>query len=427
MRIFIGNIEIAGYFSKLKDGFEKNGVHADFWALMSNKYYASHGNILLSINHKLFSYYSKHKRGVLLPTLIFPFLGMVLIHASILIYALFRYDVFILNAVPFFNYIELCILKLFKKKIIVVFLGSDARPAYISGDMIHGRFMTDGTLNLESCHRMVRDQVRKINRIEKYADHIINHPPSALFHKKPFIAWLHIGFPHIKPAETTSVNARSSRIVRVLHAPTNPSVKGTKEIQKIIRKLQYEGLPVMLINLENVPNEMVLRAIGQCDIVVDELYSDIPIGGLGTEAAFAGKSVINAGYYFDSIGNDYQADVIPPSCFCSPDALESAIREFVTNREKRAATGMQLQNYVSRHWDNALVASRYLRIINDDIPEEWLFCPQNISYFSGYGIREGKLRNFLHAYLSRFGNDALFLQDKPVLSKRITDFAFQTN
>ena len=62
-----------------------------------------------------------------------------------------------------------------------------------------------------------------------------------------------------------------------------------------------------------MPNHKVLETIREVDIVVDELYADIPLGGLGTKAAVAHKPVLSAGYYSGCMHSDYPAEVIPPS------------------------------------------------------------------------------------------------------------------
>lgn len=59
MRIYIGNVEIAGYFTKLRDGFEKEGIRADLWFLSKNKYYQNRMPFLVSVNQWLFDRFKK--------------------------------------------------------------------------------------------------------------------------------------------------------------------------------------------------------------------------------------------------------------------------------------------------------------------------------------------------------------------------------
>ncbi len=428
-RIYIGNKEIAGYFTRLKEGFDKIGVEADLWFLIGSDYYNPPMNRLALFNQAVFRFYRRCRKPWLLPAML-PAAGLLMLtHTIVFLYALVRYDVFILNSQPFFTYHELAILRLFRKKIIVVFLGTESRPAYLSGNSILGKYTSpDGIPQLSRCYRDTKAQYKRIARIEKYADHIINHPPTALFQHKPFIAWLHVGFPNDENLmQPTKAQNGFSRIVKILHAPSNSKAKGTAIIEEIIAKLQKEGLPIEYLRLENVPNEQVIDELSRCDLVVDELYSDIPVGGLGTEAAFARKAVINAGYYARGIRRDHPDELIPPACFCLPENLRYEIRNLVINKPLRLEYADKLHDFVTSRWYNAAVAKRFMRIINDQIPGEWMYDPARLHYFKGYGISTENLRAFLRSYVMRNGLNALFLNDKPELLAEITEFITTKN
>lgn len=422
-RIYIGNKEIAGYFMHLKEGFSRIGIQADLWLLVGSHFYDVPTPRLAGINQKLFQFYYKNKKSHLLPITLPAIVGMAIIHTTIFLYSLIRYDVFILNSQPFFNFIELAILRFFRKKIIVVFLGTESRPAYLSGNNIHSKYTdADDSFRLKQCYQETKAQAKRIARIEKYADLIINHPPSALFHRKPFIAWLHIGFPNSFPSQLANTSPKFSRVVKILHAPSNPLAKGSNTIQEIITKLWAEGLPIEYLKLENVPNHEVIKELRKCDIVVDELYSDIPIGGLGTEAAFACKPVINGGYYSELIHSDYPNAVIPPARFCNPEQISMTIRDMVINKETRKQSAQELNQFVVLNWNSEQVAKRFLQLIEGTYPSEWMYDPGKIEYFKGYGIEKNKLRSFVRQYVMRYGKDALFLNDKPNLLVQISNF-----
>jgi len=423
MRIYIGNKEIAGYFTKLKEGFDKLGVEADLWFLIGNQYYNPPMNRLALLNQAIFLFYRRCRKPLLLPLMLLAAGALFMIHTIVLCYALVRYDVFILNSQPFFTFHELAILRLFRKKIIMVFLGTESRPAYLSGNSILGKYTSAYGALIARCYRDTKAQYKRIARIEKYAHHIINHPPTALFQHKPYIGWMHIGFPNDEKLMAPAIKTNDySRLVKILHAPSNNHSKGTAEIEGIIEKLQKEGLPIEYLRLQNVPNEKVIEELSRCDLVVDELYSDIPVGGLGTEAAFARKAVINAGYYAKSIRHDYPDEVIPPSCFCRPENLSSEIRNLVTNRTLRIEYADKLHRFVTSRWDSTAVAERYLLIIQDKIPQVWMCDSRELQYFEGYGISNDNLRSFLRKYVMTNGIKALFLDDKPALLHRVTEF-----
>lgn len=427
MRIYIGNVEIAGYFKRLKDGFDTIGVPSDLVYLMSNRFYNIESRPIEFMAQKLLRFFKNHKKIAYLPVLVPIAMIIGILRSVVFIDAIFRYDVFILNSEPFFNFKELSILKWFNKKIIVVFLGTESRPAYLSGNSIQCKYMVGDSFLLEKCFRDVKAQHKKIALIEKYADFIINHPPTALFQQKPFVAWCHIGFPNDQPKDIIFTKHYSSRILKILHAPSNPVAKGSSIIEGIIHKLRNEGLPVEFVRLENVQNEKVLNELAKCDLVVDEMYSDIPIGGLGTEAAFALKPVINGGYYADQIMEDYPASVITPSCFCLPEHVESHIRTYIQHPIKRKHDAEILNHFVKTTWNSKAVAERYIQLLENKVPQEWMYTPSDIKYFLGYGIEKSRLQSFLFAYVNKYGERALFLDDKPVLKDKLLGFIYENS
>lgn len=422
MRIYIGNTEIAGYFSRLKQGFDQLGIKADLWFLSRNKFYKDQMGPVVKLNQILFQWYKESDglTGKMLKFLLIP--SVVLLKVLILSYVIFRYDVFILNSHAYFNFYELAVLKFFRKKIIFVCLGTESRPLYMSGNFIMSRYIKNGKWQYEKCFEEVEKQKRQMERIEKYADVVINHPPTALFHSKPFITWLQIGFPCGDIPSHPVAREERSRIVKILHAPSNAVSKGTAEIEAMVMKLKDQGYPVEFIRLENVPNEKVIEIIKECDIVVDELYSDIPLGGLGTEASAAGKPVLSAGYYAQCIHLEHPDEIVPPSCFCHPDYLESELIRLVTDRTKRLETGAIAADFVQKNWTNKAVAKKYLQIIRGEVPANWYFQPENIKCVHGYGMQEDRLKKFIHGYVEAKGEDALFLNHNPVIKQKLQAF-----
>ena len=332
---------------------------------------------------------------------------------------IFRYQVFILNAQPLLHHKELAVLKFFRKKIIVVFLGTDSRPCYLAGNLIHTKYNIQDGINL--CHQETLNKKQIIRYIEKYADIIINHPPTALFHEKPFISWLNIGFP-FDPDDIPVTLKETRDKIKIAHAPSSFTGKGSAAIIEMINKLIQDGLPVSFSLLENLPNNKLIEELQKCDLIVNEVYSDVPLSSLGTEAAFSRKVIITSGYYAGSIHNDYPEKVIPPGVFCSPEEIEGKIREMVTDGNKRDRTAENQYNFVMQNWKSTDIAQKYLDILSGPIPEDWFYDPSKLSYFLGYGIEKKQLKTFIANYIARFGIEALCLSDKPELQDKLLSF-----
>lgn len=419
MRIYIGNVEIAGYFTKLKNGFDQEGIKADLWFLCKNKYYQRKMPPLLVVNQWLFELFKNSKRSAI-KWLVFPLLMAT--KTLIFCWVCLRYDVFILNSHAYFQFYELAILKYFRKKIIFVCLGTESRPLYMSGNFVLSKYIKGNETDYRACYKDVEKQKIQFDRIERYADVIINHPPTALFHSKPFVSWMHIGFPCGDEINVTVTRNDRSRLLKILHAPSLALSKGSAEIEAMVGKMQQLGYPVEFARLENVPNEKVIAMINEADIVIDELYSDIPLGGLGTEASYANKPVLSAGYYAACMHCDYENDVVPPSVFCLPEELEHELLELILNRNRRLEVGERCGHFVRKNWNNRAVAKKYRDIINGNIPDAWYFDPANIQCINGYGMQEDKLKKFVAGYVKQYGKDALFVNHNAALREKLLNF-----
>ncbi|MDO9633439.1 MAG: hypothetical protein Q7J05_00145, partial [Paludibacter sp.] len=120
-------------------------------------------------------------------------------------------------------------------------------------------------------------------------------------------------------------------------------------------------------------------------------------------------------------------ELIPPACFCQPENLHYEIRNLVINKPLRQEYAAKLHDFVTSRWCNAAVAEKYIHIINDNIPQEWMYDPKKLHYFKGYGISNDNLKAFLRSYVMRNGLNALFLDDMPELQAKITEFITKQN
>jgi hypothetical protein len=291
-----------------------------------------------------------------------------------LLYALVRCDVFIFSGfTSFLGFHELPILKLFGKKVVVVFLGSDARPPLLSGRHLDdmGAQLPPSAILAES-----KRMVRKIRKIEKYADAIVNHTATAQFFSREFVRFMAMGMPanmNIK-AETSVFNAGLSQTIRILHAPSRPVAKGSLVFRKIIEELRAAGYLIDYVELVGAPNAEVLKELEQCEFVIDELYSDIPFAMFATEAAIFYKPVIVGGNYVNQVRQDNPDDQVPPSVYVDPDQIKQAIKALLDDAELRKTLGEQAFQFVKNTWKSKKVAENYLNLIKKKLTFILEFC-----------------------------------------------------
>ncbi len=426
-RIFIGLRELSGYYHHLKRGFDRLGIESVFVNLSGHPYdYGTDNNpeFVNRVNRAAQSLGSRFFSNFAMRLL---WLGLFqnIIGLFLFFWALGRFDVFIFGSnSTFFYFLDLPVLKLFRKKIIYVFHGSESRPVYLNGYVLKDT----RPITIYTGMALARIQKIIISIIDRFADYSITIPPQAHFHRRPFVSWLCIGVPHDREAmgpvqKNDERDPSVGRSVRILHAPSKPEPKGTPEIRRVIQSLKAKGYEIDYVEITGKPNSEVLEELQKCDFVIDEIYSDTPMAVFATEAAFSGNPAVVGSYYADDIKQDLSSEFIPPSAFCHPDRLEETIEDMVKNTERRTRIGAEAKRFVDTYWTAIKVAEHYLMLIEGTFPKEWLFDPNNIQYIHGCGLPEQKARAIIRKFLELGGPRSLCLSDKPDLEQRLIQFA----
>lgn len=412
--ISIGPGEVAGYFSRLKAGFDELGVPCEHFVLSANKFsYQESGYFLKGAFLRAARLHGNRYRLIRL----IGRLMLLCVRMVVFVYALFRCDVFIFSGFSsFFRFRELSFLKFLGKKIVVVYLGSDARPPIFSG-----RHLDDEGAHVASvsAYEEAMRLVKKIHKVERYADVIINHTATAQFFTRTFIRFIAVGMPI--EGQVDAVKNTQHDAIRILHAPSRPLAKGSLIFRQIVDELRTEGYSIDFIELVGVPNSTVLQELQKCDFVIDELYSDVPLAMFAAEAAMFGKPVVVGGYYAAQLNADNPDSVVPPSLYVKSEGVKQAIRKMIDDHEFRLDLGKQAQNFVKDNWGARKVAQNYLRIIDGDIPKNWVSNPEKLDYCWGWGLSKENWRKQVGEYVDTLGNDALLLNHNPTLKQRVLD------
>jgi hypothetical protein len=333
--------------------------------------------------------------------------------------SLWRFDVFIFaSGVSFLQGLDLPLLRFFRKRIIVVYHGSDCRPPYING-----AYVGAGTeFNVDQCIRLTRQVRRWVRWVDRYADVIVNHPYFCHFNTSPVVSWLSLGHPFELP-DAPAPKATGTSCV-IVHAPTRPVPKGTPEFEASIERLRARGHDVRLVKVVGRPPLEVLDAISRCDFIVDELYGDTPMAAFATEAASMGKPAVVGMHDVDSLRRTVPRELFPPSLVCHPRDLDEAIEKLVVDVAYRRELGAQAQQHVRTHLRAEAVAGRFLQLATGTVPAAWTFDPADLRYVHGWGLTEARLREVLSAVLEHGGRAALGLSDKPELEQAFWEIAY---
>lgn len=420
-RIFLGPVEIAGYYTSLAAGLTALGMHAEAIDLGANPYaYAGPGQRLprlVRLAQRLRAA-RQAPAGRRLPSAAWRGADAA-VSILTLVWAVVRFDVFVFSfGMSIFGLRELPLLRRLGKRIVFVFHGSDARAPFIDGALLApGRRPA-----VEGVIAQTKLRKSRLSRIERHAHAVIAQPAFSHLFSRPVVDWFVVGMPWRAAPTAAADPIPRGTAIRILHSPSDPVVKGTGRIRAVVEDLVREGLPLELVELQGVPNEVVRREIAGCDFVIDQIYSDAPMVAFATEAAAAAKPAIVGGYAWPENHRILRGPVMPPVEECTPEALPAAIRHLALDPAHRERLGARAQAFVAG-WAAEEVARRLLLVIEGETPAGWWFDPAELRYVEGCGLTREAARQSVAAVLQAGGRTALCLDDKPELEQCFVDFA----
>jgi hypothetical protein len=419
-RVFVGPVEIAGYYSGLAGALRDLGLDALSFDLSRHRYrYGDDPEAPLPVRAAFACRDRVERRAPRSAGRRFWRGLETLAHVWLVAWSVRRFDVFIFGyGSSVLGLRELPLLKRLGKRLIFVFNGSDARPSYVDGaDMAEslGRDIDDAV-------RLAREKKAKITRIERYADVIVSQPAFSHFFERPIVDFFRIGHP-VRPWGGPGEERAASDTIRILHSPSSPEVKGSVRIRDTVDALKAAGHRLELVELRGVPNDQVRAEIERSDFVIDQIYSDAPMVGFATEAAVAGRPAIVGGYAWPHLREIYPDGSMPPVEMCEPESLGDAILRLSTDAAHRRDLGEQANAFVTTTWAPSVIAERYVSLMRGEIREEWLFDPRRLRYVRGVGLTEERARGLVAGVIARGGRAALQLADKPEVEQAFVDFA----
>lgn len=256
-RKFVNRSEVA-YFSFLNKEVLYNELNYDIRVVFSNKYMA-----ILSI-------------------------------LKFYLWAIFKYDIFHFNAGSalfisnknkFIDFLDIKLLKFFKKKIVFTYQGSGRlKSTFISridrfDEVYFGVF--DDTDD-ESVRK------RRIDLVNRYSDLIYSTNPDLLYN---FDSKKSVFRPYTKMDLLKPFNKKFNEKLKIIHFPTNKKAKGTDFIIRAFNELRDEGFNFDFLCVSEINNSEVRYIMRESDILIDQLLIGW-YGGVAIEAMNFGVPVV---------------------------------------------------------------------------------------------------------------------------------------
>jgi len=373
--VFLGPVEIAGHYAGLESALHSIGVDAVAVDLSAHPFRYRRRTAPDPIAVRLARWaWTRARDARSRPRRLALLAAKGVTSVVLMCWAILRFDTFVFGfGYTFLGTRELPLLRRLGKRLVFVFHGSDARPPYIDGFLMspeRGRSAAE-------CVALTRRTKVRLRRIERFAHVIVAQPTFSHLFERPVVNFFALGVLW-QASEARPVSGGTGGSVRILHSPSDPIVKGTARIRAVVNELRAEGLPLELVELQGVPNDVVRRELQGCDFAIDQIYSDAPMVGFATEAAVAGKPSIVGGYAWPENHRLHGDANIPPVEETVPEHLATAIRRLAGDALHRAELGERARRFVLEHWAPEQVGRRYERRLEGSPPTAWLFDPRQL-------------------------------------------------
>jgi glycosyltransferase involved in cell wall biosynthesis len=241
---------------------------------------------------------------------------------------------------------DLPVLRAAGKRVVVTFQGDDARLASVGGDLIEA-VPEHYTPALDAARR------RTIEAFSRYAH--------AIFFLNPDLGGVlparatFLPYASVDPREWPLQAEVMSSPPLVVHAPSDPRVKGTAHVIAAVERLRAEGVALRFELVEGLPVAAAESVYRRAAIVVDQMLAGW-YGGLAVEAMALGKPVVCAVREdaLSYVPADLAASL--PVVRATPATLADVLRRLLHSPEQRLAAALAGRAFVERWHDPCAVA-----------------------------------------------------------------------
>jgi glycosyltransferase involved in cell wall biosynthesis len=303
--------------------------------------------------------------------------------------------------------------RLFRKKVLVVFVGTDVRPAFMNG----GIFGDGSRASLEFGIRKMRYQRLKVQLAEIFSNDIVSNAAISQYQHEDFVDWFWIGIPMERVDVKENERDTTGRI-RILHSPSDPLAKGSGKIRAMVDRMIAKGYPIDYTEIKGRPHIEVVDELRRTDLIIDQMYSDSPMATFAAEAAMYGVPALVGGYYAGHISNGGSGKKVP-TIYCHPDSMEVALEELLQHPDRLMELGKVARAFVSEQWERGQVAKRIVKIFDGELEEEHFLSPYDNDYVLGSGLSKDVVLRNCHGIMERKGVRGFGLWDKPRLMLKI--------
>lgn len=264
--------------------------------------------------------------------------------------------------------VEPYLLKLARVKVVVMPYGSDCQIFERTPNKVTvNNLCNDYPDFFRNCHARI---VRQVDCWTRNADIVVGTMDSVdymFFWNRIIPCHFAIDTNAIKPNECV-FQKKKGDCIRILHAPNHMSIKGTEFLEKAIRRLKNENYPIEYVRIQSRPNNEIIQAIKDADIVVDQLV-------MGWYAMFAMEAMACGKPCICYIRDDLEDLFVKVGCLekgeiplvsASTDSIYEVLKGLLDKPEDLELIGEKSREYVERRQSLDVIGD-FFSNINKDI------------------------------------------------------------
>ena len=267
-----------------------------------------------------------------------------------------------LQVIPLYRRLEPFLLKLAKVRVVVMPYGGDVQVFERTPNKVTVNSLC---IDYEKFYRKNHNSIRRqVDRWTRYADIVIGTMDSIdymYFWNRVIPCPFTIDTDRIKPKEEKREHNDS---IKILHAPNHMNIKGTKFIEAAIKRLKEEGYKIDYQRMQRLPNEKVLQAIQEADLVIDQLIMGW-YAMFAMEAMASGKPCVcyireDLIDSFARIGCLNRNDI--PFISASTETIYEKLKNLLDNPELLNVFGKKSREYVTKYHSYETIGSFFEEI-----------------------------------------------------------------
>lgn len=285
----------------------------------------------------------------------------ILIRLSLLLLCLFKYDIFhFYFGKSFLPYnLDLPVLKLFKKKMLMTYCGSEVRLIKIERRRNkYFNLLKIGLNHPNFDHKkeiMMKWQSLWINKFIAPRD--LYASVSSIIPKSKIVKnlWIHNTMDFKNYIEPVYEN---KKIPVLVHAPSELGIKGTKYVRRAVEKLKSRGIKFEYFEIHKVSNSEAKRIYREkADIIIDQFLLG-SFGTLAVEGMYYGKPVCS--YIIEEIKKEHFPDC--PIVSSTIEDLDMVLERLINNLDERIKIGKLGRSYVEKYFNREKVGNNLLQL-----------------------------------------------------------------